>query len=184
MRTAGVIRSAAVGVLLGGLVSVGAVAAAPAAFAGQNQHVNSLVFPLGGGGSGPPPGCPVQTGPNAIVSSGGNGVMHESTNKNGDWGGQTYEGDATFESVPGGFDTNGNPVGPVTPLYEGHLTLWGGGGNNKAGQTEGGLTLTYQGSAISASAPSATIHIHIDGHMTTNNSGTTTANTMHVSCTA
>jgi hypothetical protein len=172
-------------VLVAGLTSAGVVGAGSAAFAGQNQHVNGLVFPLGGGGSGPPPGCPIQTGPNAIVSTGGNGVMHESTNKNGDWGGQTYEGQAVLEYVPGGFDANGNPVGSVTPLYEGHVTLWGGGGNNKAGQTEGGLTLTFQGTAIvGAGAPSATIHIHIDGHMTTNNGGTPTASSMNVSCTA
>ena len=182
MRTARVLRRAALGVLIGGMVTVGL---APAAFGGQVQHFDGLVFPLGGGGNGPPPGCPVQSGPNAIVSTGGNGVGHESTNKNGDWGGQTYEGAAVFEFVPGGFDTNGNPIGQVTPLYSGHLTLWSGGGNNQAGQTEGGLTLTFQGTAIvGASAPSATIHIHLEGHTTTNNAGTTTANTMNISCTA
>jgi hypothetical protein len=182
MRATRVMRWAALGVLVGGMATVGA---APAAFAGQNQHFNSFVFPLGGGGSGPPPGCPVQTGPNAIASASGNGVMHDSTNKNGDWGGVTYEGSAVFESVPGGFDTNGNPIGPVTPLYEGHLTFWGGNGNNKAGQSTGGVTLTYQGTAITgASAPSATIHIHFNGQTTTNNSGTTTANFMNASCTA
>ena len=182
MRARRVLRVAGAGVLAASLAVM--VTAVPA-FAGQTQHVTGIVFPLGGGGSGPPPGCPVQSGPNAIVSDTGHGVFHGETNKNGDWGGQTFEGTAVLESVPGGFDGNGNPVGPVTPLYQGHLTVWGGGGNNAAGQTESGLTLTFHGTAVAGSpAPSATIDIRLDGHTTTNNSGATTANFMNISCTA
>jgi hypothetical protein len=186
MRASQVIRSAALGVAVGGLVSMGVVGLAPAANAGTNSHFSSIVVALNG--SGPPPGCPVQTGPNAIVSDNGNGVMHGETNKNGDWGGETFEGTAVFEYVPNGFtmDLNGNPIPipPVTPLYSGHLQVWGGGGNNAGGQSTNGGTWNYQGTAISPLAPSATIHIHVNGQTTTNNNGNLTANFRNVSCTA
>jgi hypothetical protein len=153
------------------------------AYAGQNQHFDSIVIPLGKNGGSAPPGCPVPGLPIAIVAT-GNGVMHGSSNNNGDWGGETFEGTGVLEYVPNGFDTNGNPVDPVTPLYSGHVATWGGGGNNKAGQSESGVTLTFQGTAIDSTAPSLTIYVHVDGHQTTNNAGTPTANVMNITCTA
>jgi hypothetical protein len=89
----------------------------------------------------------------------GNSVSHGTTNKNGDWGGGTGEGQAVLATSDG------------TVQYAGHLTEWGGGGNNKAGQTEGGFTLTFHGSGIAGN-----IDIHVDAHSTTNNSGTPTSN--------
>jgi hypothetical protein len=180
MRTWRLVGAIALTLVLGAAVGAGT----GVAYAGQNSHFDSIVIPLGnGGGSGPPPGCPVPGTPLAIVAT-GNGVMHESTNNNGDWGGGTFEGTGVLEYVPNGFDSDGNPVDPVTPLYSGHVATWGGGGNNKAGQSEGGDTLTFQGTAISAAASSATIYVHVDGHTTTNNAGTTTANFRNITCTA
>jgi hypothetical protein len=87
----------------------------------------------------------------------GNAVFHETANKNGDWGGFTGEGLAVLTSSDG------------TVQYTGHATEWGGGGNNSGGQSEGGFTLTYNGSG-----PAGPIHIHANQHSTTNNAGTPT----------
>ena len=54
--------------------------------------------------------------------------------------------------------------------YAGHLTEWGGGGNNSGRQSEGGLTLDFSGSGSAGN-----IAIHANGHTTTNNAGTPTA---------
>jgi len=89
----------------------------------------------------------------------GNSVSHGTENKNGDWGGFTAEGPAVLTSSDG------------TVQYRGHATVWGGGGNNKAGQSEGGFTLSFN-----ASGPVGTISIHAHQHSTTNNAGTPTAN--------
>jgi hypothetical protein len=88
----------------------------------------------------------------------GNSVSHGTTNKNGDWGGGTGEGQAVLTTSDG------------TVQYAGHLTEWGGGGNNKAGQSEGGFTLTFHGSGIAGN-----LDIHVDSHSTTNNAGTPTS---------
>jgi hypothetical protein len=58
------------------------------------------------------------------------------------------------------------------------LTEWGGGGNNAAAQTEGGFTLTFNGSG-----PAGTLTIHVTSHTTTNNSGTPTATVQNVNVT-
>lgn len=100
----------------------------------------------------------------AFVS--GNSVSHGTTNKNGDWGGFTAEGQAVLT-------TSDNTV-----QYAGHLTELGGFGNNSAGQTEGGFTLTFNGSGIAGN-----LTIHVDSHSTTNNSGTPTSNVQHVTVT-
>jgi hypothetical protein len=109
------------------------------------------------------PGCPVSVGQDLnLVWDDGNLVEHGSSNKNGDWGGSTAEGTVEFQ-VDG------------TTLFTGHGTFWGGGGNNKAGQSEGGFTLDFHGTGADGS-----LSLHVDGHMTTNNAGTPTANVMHV----
>jgi hypothetical protein len=96
----------------------------------------------------------------------GNSVAHGTSNKNGDWGGGTATGQAALT-------TSDNTV-----QYTGHLTEWGGGGNNKAGQTMGGFTLTFNGTGIAGS-----LYIHVTGHMTTNNAGTETVNFQNVTVT-
>ena len=45
-------------------------------------------------------------------------VSHGTQNKNGDWGGETAEGPAVLATSGG------------TAQYTGHLTEWGGGGQN------------------------------------------------------
>lgn len=96
----------------------------------------------------------------------GKAVFHETTNKNGDWGGFTGQGQAQLTTPDN------------TVQYAGHLTAWGGGGNNSGGQTEGGFTLDFNGSGIAGN-----LTIHIDSHQSTNNSGAPTANVTHVSVT-
>jgi hypothetical protein len=46
------------------------------------------------------------------------------------------------------------------------LTTWGGGGNNVVGQSEGGETLSFNGTGTSG-----TLDVHITGHSTTSASG-------------
>ena len=87
----------------------------------------------------------------------GSAVFHGTANNNGSWGGFTAQGQAQLTSPDG------------TVQYAGHLTVWGGGGNNAGGQTEGGSTLDFTGTGIAGN-----LTIHANGHMTTNNAGTTT----------
>jgi hypothetical protein len=58
-----------------------------------------------------------------------------------------------------------------TQIAVGHLTIWGGGGNNARGQNEGGLTLNFS---------STSVLIHVNFHQTTNASGTPTANAVNI----
>ena len=136
--------------------------AAPSAFASAETG-SAAGFSFDLGVHTPPPNCPFSTGDLALVWVSGTMVSHDSTNKNGDWGGQTVQGTAQFQ-------VNG------TTLYTGHGTFWVGSGNNKAGQTEFGITSNFSGTGSAGS-----FSLHIDGHMTTNNAGTPTASVMHVS---
>lgn len=103
---------------------------------------------------------------------GGNSVAHGTLNKNGDWGGGTVTGPAALTTSDG------------TIQYSGHLTEWFGGGQNSnpgappTQQSEFGFTTNFNGSGLAG-----TLSIHVDGHMTTNNAGTTTANVRNVSVT-
>jgi hypothetical protein len=114
-----------------------------------------------------------------LVFSSGNTVSHFSSNKNGDWGGDTMEGNATITlytnapadpSDPTSLPTGQDPsVGPFT----GHVTQWGGGGNNSKGQGEGGDTFSFHG----VSPSGATIDVQQHSHQTFSaNGGTLTAN--------
>jgi hypothetical protein len=99
----------------------------------------------------------------------GNAVSHGTTNKNGDWGGGTAEGQADLTSSDG------------IVQYSGHATEWGGGGQNSptgTNQTENGFTLTFNGTGIAG-----TVSIHADMHSTTNNSGAPTSNHMDATVT-
>ena len=88
----------------------------------------------------------------------GTSISHFTENKNGGWGTFTAQGPAVLTSSD------------LTAQYTGHATEWGGGGNNSGGQTQGGFTLTFNGSG-----PAGTISIHAHSHSTTNNAGTPTS---------
>ena len=166
-------HSLAAALLAAGVLSLGGLALAVAtASAGSALHCNpsSSQCPVGSLITGPSPvplpgNCPswLSTDTWSLDFTDGNAVLHESTNKNGDWGGVTAEGPAALTSFDG------------TVQYAGHATEWGGGGNNSGGQTEGGFTLTFHGSGIAGS-----LSIHVDGHSTTNNGGIQTNNFTNV----
>ncbi|MCW2857389.1 MAG: hypothetical protein JWR52_3004 [Marmoricola sp.] len=163
----------------------GPAALAPTAFASSSSgatHVQGHCDPSSNvcGSNpvlqGPPPpfvnipaNCPgfISTDTWTLAFTGGHSVFHDTNNSNGDWGGFTADGQATLT-------TSDNTV-----QYAGHLTEWGGGGNNSASQNEFGFTLTYHGSGIAGN-----ISIHVTGHSTTNNGGTQTNNfqTATVTC--
>jgi hypothetical protein len=121
-----------------------------------------------------PSNCPafLSSDPWVLSFTGGNSVSHGTMNKNGDWGGSTAEGPAVLSSSDG------------TPQYTGHLTEWGGGGQNSdpggppANQSEDGFTLNFSGTG-----PAGSLSIHVDQHSTTNNAGAPTANTFNVTVT-
>jgi hypothetical protein len=139
---------------------------ASAAFAtAQHSSAAGMPFDIGPSPVGLPANCPFANGDANFVFLDGNTVQHGTSNANGDWGGQTAEGTAVFSEG-------------TTPLYQGHLTIWGGGGNNASGQTETGFTLNFSGTGACGS-----LSIHANAHMTTNNAGTPTANVTNVSVT-
>ncbi len=154
MRSLRTWRLACAGLLAAG-ASV-ALTASVASASAQTASVAGQVFDLG-----PSPigvgNCSFANGDASFKFVTGNGVQHDTTNKNGDWGGLTAEGTAWFQE-------NG------TPMYLGHATLWGGGGNNAGSQTEGGFTLSFTGTGTGG-----TLTIHLNQHTTTNNGGTTTS---------
>ena len=167
---------AASAVIIGGLCAFAAAAGASATHPNPSGHVIDLgPSPTGVGN------CTFANNDASFLVVSGNVVRHDTTNKNGDWGGITFTGDAIFQEAPySGFDSNGNPIDTGAPvgLYEGHLTYWTGGGNNAGGQSEGGETVTFHGTALSGAG---TLDIHVNGHGTTNNSGAPTANVLNVS---
>lgn len=120
----------------------------------------------------PPPGaapsCPFndETVFLQFVPGEGNGVLYGTSNKNGDWGGDNGEGPGEI------VDSQGNV------LYTGHLHEWGGGGNNAQQQTEGGFTISFNGSGTMG-----TVSVQGNSHTTTNAHGVTTSNFMTVTIT-
>jgi hypothetical protein len=165
-------RLAASGALAGaGLIGLAGLAGAQ----GPNLHgpPSTLTYPTPGGpvpafppisppaGALQGSGCPFDdTALLQFVPGEGNGVIHLTSNNNGDWGGGTGTGPGEIT------DSTGNTV-----FYTGQLTEWGGGGNNAKGQTVNGFTLTFTGSG-----PDGTITITGNSHQTTNAAGTPTAN--------
>lgn len=129
------------------------VAAAPAGATAQAGDVTGLTLDLGPPPVAVPANCPFgQTDDASVLMLSGHGVFYGTENPNGDWGGQTIEGTAQFT------------VGDAT--YTGHLTTWGGGGNNIKGQNEGGDTLSFHGTGSNG-----TLDVHVTGHGTTSASG-------------
>lgn len=141
-----------------GIATVGALAAACVAAGGARAtaitgSAAGLTFDLGPSPVGLPSNCQFPNGDANFVFLGGSTVSHDSSNKNGDWGGETAQGPATFYE-------------DSTAIATGHLTVWGGGGNNSQGQNEGGLTLNFTSSGVS---------IHVNFHQTVNANGVPTA---------
>ena len=90
-----------------------------------------------------PANCPTflsdQTDNWALNFVSGKAVAHGTTNKNGDWGGDTATGQAQL------VDSNG------VVQYSGQATEWGGGGQNTptgVQQSEGGFTAHFHGSDL------------------------------------
>jgi hypothetical protein len=135
------------------------------ASAAEHQPAAGLTFDLGPAPSGLPANCPFQNGDANFAFLSGTAIQHDTQNANGDWGGFTAQGTAVFYE---GTDA----------LYQGHLTIWGGGGNNAKAQTEGGLTLSFNGVGVGGS-----LSVHITQHATTNASGTPTSNVLDVNIT-
>jgi hypothetical protein len=111
-----------------GLGACGLVASPAFATPGQTGSVAGLTFDLGPSPVGLPASCPFANDDANFVFLSGNGVMHGSSNKNGDWGGETATGTAQFYENDG----ENNVL-----IDTGHLTIWGGGGNNAKGQSVG-----------------------------------------------
>jgi len=162
MKPLSIVRSAGALGATGLLAATLGFGAAPAFGAAQTGSAAGMPFDLQSSPVGLPASCPFPNDDANFVFQSGTIVQHDSTNKNGDWGGATAQGTAIFYE-----DT--------TPLYSGHLTLWEGGGNNAQAQSEGGFTLDYHGSSAAG-----TFALHVDGHTTTNDHGTTTADVQHV----
>jgi hypothetical protein len=119
------------------------------------------------------PNCP------SLISSGtwtldfvsGNAVSHQTSNKNGGWGGASAEGPAVLTATSDG-----------AVQYSGHLQNRGNSGNNSLtgnNQSVNDFTLDFNGSGTVGS-----ISIHVNNHVTTDNSGAVTSlfETGSISC--
>ena len=152
---------------------------APASASAIHPNPTGHVIDIGPAPTALPANCPFPNNDASFLVVSGNVVKHDTTNKNGDWGGLTFEGDAIFQEAPySGFDpVTGNPIdtGPAVQYYEGHLTYWEGGGNNATGQNEGGSTLNFHGTG-----PLGTLDVHVNGHGTINDNGTPTSNVFNL----
>jgi len=145
------------------IAAVGALATAfvvaPAAQAtAVTGSAAGMQFDLGPSPVGLPSNCQFPNGDANFLFLAGSTVSHDSSNKNGDWGGETAQGPAIF-------------LEDSTAIATGHLTIWGGGGNNSQGQNEGGFTLNFTGSSVS---------IHVNFHQTVNANGVPTASPVNV----
>ncbi|MCU1494244.1 MAG: hypothetical protein JWO62_2008 [Acidimicrobiaceae bacterium] len=150
-------------VALLGATAAAVLLPASAAFASaQHSSAAGLTFDIGPSPAGLPSNCPFGNGDANFVFLNGNTVSHDTTNANGDWGGDTAEGTAVFYE------------GTVA-LYQGHLTIWNGGGNNAKAQSESGLTLDFSGTGAGGR-----LTIHANAHGTTNAAGTPTSNVLNV----
>jgi hypothetical protein len=139
-----------------------------AAFASASTFsAAGLTFDLGPSPVGLPASCPFSNGDANFVFISGNAVGYGTMNKNGDWGGGNAEGTAVFQEG-------------TTPLYQGHLHIWFGGGNNIQGQNENGFTLAFKGSGVSDTSQALTLHVST-GSATPAHGTTPTSNRLNVS---
>lgn len=157
--------------IVAGAIAAAGLSAAPAFGApAQVDHQNGAIpagypWDLGPSPAGLPQTCQFPNNDANFVFQSGTFVSHGTGNANGDWGGLTAQGPAVFYE-------------DSTPIAQGHLTIWEGGGNNAKAQTEGGFTLDFAGSGASG-----TVQIHVNGHMTTNAQGQPTAGGLNVNVT-
>lgn len=157
MKPTSVVRC---GIVAGGLALAGGMGlcTSSAFAAAQVQHGSApaagMTFPLGPDPMGLPSTCLFPNGFSSFEFTSGTAIFHDTANNNGDWGGETVQGPATFYE-------------DSTAIATGHLTVWGGGGNNAQGQNEGGLTLNFTSPGVS---------IHVNFHQTVNAKGVPTAN--------
>jgi hypothetical protein len=118
-----------------------------------------------------PANCPgfLSTGTWEVDFTDGNAHSHFTINKNGDWGGGTANGPAQFVLT--------NPDRTTTVEYTGQATEWFDGGQNSnpggdpTQQSVNSFTVHFNGNG-----PAGSLDVHANGHMTTNNAGTLTAN--------
>lgn len=148
-------------------VAVVASSTAPAYASSAAQHGPATLLNPVVSGPGPsvPANCPFSSDDLTLNFVDGNAVFYGTENANGDWGGANAEGSAVFSSHG-------------TPLYQGHLSVWFGGGNNAGSQTEFGFTMDFHGTGAGGS-----LTIHASQHQTTNNSGTPTADASNINIT-
>ena len=173
---------AAAALALGGL-AMNAPAFAASSTQTQHQHCNSadptcgfnpvVATPIPQGVV-IPANCPAffTQGQWEIDFTDGNAHDHFTVNKNGDWGGGTANGPATFYVD--------NPDGSQTVEYTGHATEWFGGGQNSnpngdpTQQSVNSFTVHFNGSG-----PAGTLDLHANMHTTTNNANVQTANILN-----
>jgi len=179
MKPASVVRD---GIIAGTVTLAAALGlyASPAFAAAQVQHLNASIpagtpFDLGPSPVGLPASCPFPNDDANFVFASGSVVMHESSNANGDWGGETLQGPAAMYEGS-------------TPIGQGHLTVWFGGGNNSPtrGQNEGGFTANYTGTDSTGPDSTGTVQIHVNGQMTipaNSSTGAPTAEVLNVNVT-
>ena len=153
-------RRSALAILAVGTCAAAFVAAPGAQATAVTGSAAGMTFDLGPSPVGLPSSCEFPNADANFLFTGGSTVSHDSTNKNGDWGGETAQGPAIFYE-------------DSTEITTGHLTIWGGGGNNAKGQNEGGLTLNF-------TSWDGSLTIHVNFHQTVNANGTPTANNGNV----
>ena len=163
------------GIVAGALVAAVGLNTSAAFGAAQVQHENGSIpagtpWPLGSDPAGLPQSCQFPNGFANFVFQSGTYVSHGTGNANGDWGGMTLEGPAVF-------------LEDTTPIGQGHLTIWEGGGNNAIdrGQNEGGITVNFTGTVSGQN-----VQIHVNEHMTVpanSPTGAPTANVQNVTVT-
>ena len=188
-------RRAVVAGLAGGL-GLGVMAAPAGATPGQTQTFNlhgseaydqSVIdfLPIDA-----PPGISLPStcwfpSNDAFMAVSGNMILHETTNKTGDWFTSTFTGDAAVYPIvfasPGvpQLDANDNDVVDTsgTPAATGHMTIWDGGAdNNKNGVNH--ATLHFNGTDSSGNPVSMFGHFQF----AMNAAGTPTGMVASLSC--
>lgn len=164
MQMRGWIRFIAVAAGMTSAVALGSPAALAAA---AHRGAAELTFDLGPSPIGLPGNCPFENGDANFIYLDGNAVAHSTSNANGDRGGDTAEGTAQFL------------MGSVA-LYQGHLTIHGGGNANARSESMQGFTLNFNGTG-----PAGALRIHVTFHESTNAAGSQTADVLaiHIACT-
>lgn len=164
-RRVGVTTRIATIVALACMLVFGSTTAAQASSAAGHGPASLLNPVISGPAPFLPADCPFSNDDLTLNFVDGNAVFYGTQNANGEWGGANASGTAVFAD-------------DGTPLYQGHLNIWFGDGNNAGAQTETGFTMDYHGTG-----PGGSLSIHVNQQNTTNNGGTPTANAMNLKIT-